>query len=323
MNIAFVVESPLPAALYGGTERVVWGLMQVLARWGHRLWLVAPEGTRCPFATVIIRNPRQRLEEQLPEAVELTHFHVPVPEGFSRPHLLTVHGNSLPSNISEQTVFVSRNHAERFGVDSFVHNGLMWQDYPQPELKLPRKRYHFLGKAAWRVKNLQGAIDTTLAIPGAHLDVLGGYRLNFRMGFRFTLSPRVHFHGMVDDETKAELIQRSRGLIFPVRWHEPFGLAIIESLYYGAPVYGTPYGSLPELVTPEVGYLDLSAQALAEHIAVASYAPQRCQDYARELFSAERMATDYLARYEQVLSGAKLCHRLPQPLNIERNLPWS
>ena len=46
----------------------------------------------------------------------------------------------------------------------------------------------------------------------------------------------------------SSLLNASRGLIFPVRWHEPFGLAVIESLYFGCPVFATPYGALPELV---------------------------------------------------------------------------
>lgn len=323
MNIAFVVDTPLPASLYGGTERVVWGLMSVLRRNGHRLWLVAPEGTVCPFAEVIVRNTRQKIEKQIPKEVDIVHFHTLLTEPYERPHLVTVHGNSLSDVVSENSVFVSRNHSERFGVDSYVLNGLNWSDYPAPQLSQKRKHYHFLGKAAWRVKNLKGAIDTVHAISGAHLDVLGGYRLNFKMGFRLTLSPRIHFYGMVDDARKAEVIQRSRGLIFPVRWHEPFGLAIVESLYYGAPVFATPYGSLPELINDEVGYLDCDHIRLAEHISYVDYNPRKCYEYARDLFSAERMANDYLLKYEQVLAGNSLCHCLPQVLDVGRDLPWS
>ena len=59
---------------------------------------------------------------------------------------------------------------------------------------------------------------------------------------------------MVDASKKKVIIEQSKGLIFPVTWHEPFGLAITESFYFGAPVGGTPYGALPELVSPEVGF---------------------------------------------------------------------
>ncbi|MEF9931013.1 MAG: glycosyltransferase, partial [Bacteroidales bacterium] len=54
---------------------------------------------------------------------------------------------------------------------------------------------------------------------------------------------------MIGGEQKLNILKESKGLIFPVIWNEPFGLAITESLYCGAPVFGTPYGSLPELIT--------------------------------------------------------------------------
>ena len=51
-----------------------------------------------------------------------------------------------------------------------------------------------------------------------------------------------------------------------MRWHEPFGIALIEALYFGCPVFGTPYGSLPEIVEEGVqGFLvqpgDIEAHA--------------------------------------------------------------
>lgn len=322
MNIAFVINSQLPALLYGGTERVLWGLLYELHRLGHRLYLITPQGTTCPYAEVIVRNEAMPIEKQIPQEVDLTHFHVPVPKGFSLPHIVTIHGNSIDEGITQNAVFVSQNHAERFGVDSYVHNGLNWDDYPTPQLSTPRRGFHFLGKAAWKVKNLQGAIDTVLSIPRAELNVLGGTRLNFKMGFRLTLSPRVHFFGMVDDKKKAEVISRSQGLVFPVRWHEPFGLAIIESLYYGAPVFATRHGSLPELVTKEVGYLSNSKSELARAMTELSFSPSDCHDYAREYFSAARMAQDYLKRYEQVLNGYSLCTQKPSPIDVRRGLEW-
>lgn len=323
MNIALVVNSKLPALLYGGTERVVWGLMRVLKARGHRLWLLAPKGTSCPFAEVIFQDPFLPIEAQIPAEVDLVHFHIPISQAYPKPHVITIHGNSLSPVESKNCIFVSKQHAERFGVDSYVWNGLNWEDYPAAHLNLPRSRYHFLGKAAWRLKNLKGAIDTVHAIPGGHLDVLGGYRINLKMGFRFTLSLRTHFHGMVNDHKKAEVIQGSKGLIFPVRWDEPFGLAIIESLYYGAPVFATPYGSLPELVHEDVGFLSANHRELAQHMQETTYNPKLCHEYAAEVFSAERMATDYLKKYEQVLSGKDLCPLPPRSLKVQSNLPWS
>ena len=125
--------------------------------------------------------------------------------------------------------------AERHGSPEYVHNGLDWEAYGPVDFERPRPYCHFLGKAAWRVKNVQGAIDVA-GDAGVQLMVLGGTRLNIKRGFRFTWSRRVSFAGMVGGQVKLDLLQGSRGLVFPVLWHEPFGLAVIEScLLYTSP----------------------------------------------------------------------------------------
>ena len=204
-------------------------------------------------------------------------------------------------------IFVSRNHASRFGSDSYVYNGMDWDDYGDVDFSRSRDYFHFLGKAAWRVKNVKGAIDVVRAIPGARLKVLGGHRFNFKMGLRLTFSPRISFKGMVGGERKSSLLNGSRGLIFPVLWDEPFGLAITESLYFGAPVFGTPYGSLPELVNGDVGFLTDSESEMVAHIANDYHYSQRlCHDYAVDKFNSRVMAERYLEKYEQVLNGHAL-----------------
>lgn len=290
MNITLVCGSLLPALRYGGTERVVWALGKELHRMGHRITFLAAPGSRCDFARVVPLDPALPVERQLPADTEFVHFHTHYAGPIAKPHLVTVHGNLPPAGATADCVFVSRNHAQRFGCEAYVWNGLDWEgDYAAPDLSLARRGYHFLGKAAWRVKNLRGAIRLSGRL-GERLDVLGGYRLNLKMGLRLTLTPRVRFHGMVDNAAKKRLIERSKGLLFPVRWHEPFGLAVPESLWYGAPVFATPYGSLPELVTPDVGFLGTDAAELAERMAAAGFSPARCHEYARETFGSHTMA---------------------------------
>jgi glycosyltransferase involved in cell wall biosynthesis len=102
-------------------------------------------------------------------------------------------------------------------------------------------------------------------------------------------------------------MESSKGLVFPVRWNEPFGLAIIESLFSGCPIFGTPYGSLPELVPPEVGFLSASSDELAEAMKDSQqWKPQVCRDYAVENFNSKKMALSYVEIYERVLAGETL-----------------
>ena len=154
------------------------------------------------------------------------------------------------------------------------------------------------------------------------MSVLGGNRLNFKRGFRLTLSPKISFYGMVGGDTKFDLLNGSAGLIFPVRWHEPFGLAVIESMYFGCAVFATPYGALPEIVTPECGTLSTSASTLAEAVKKQTANPFACHQRAIQCFSAQIMCKNYLLKYEQALSRDQL-NPIPPELQPEfKNLPW-
>ncbi len=298
----------LPAARYGGIERVMWWLGKELARRGHEVSYLV-QGGACPFARVIRHDRRRPIEAQLPAGTDVVHLQHVLPDGESidRPNLQTMHGTGSRSvELERNTVFISRDQAGRFGATTYIHNGVDWEDYGPPVLDAPRSWVHFLGDGAWKVKNLRGAIRVA-RLAGEELQVAGGFRLNFRMGFRLTLSPRVHFHGWVGEEEKRRVLAGSKGLVYPVRWREPFGLALVESLYFGCPVFGTPYGSLQEIVSPEVGFLSTDAVELAEAVRGASrFEARRCHAHAVERFGSRAMTDRYLEAYERVIAGESI-----------------
>ncbi len=328
MNILIVNNGKIPVQYYGGTERVIWYLGRELVSLGHKVSFLLEPGSSCDFADIIARDPQKTIAAQIPPGTDVVHFNF-TPAGYNeidRPYIVTMHGNAnTQEELDQNTVFVSGNHAQRFGSSSFVYNGLDWNDYTRPHFDVKRNYFHFLGKAAWRVKNVKGAINIIRRTRNEKLKVLGGKRFNINMGLRFTFSPRVRFYGMVAGKEKFELLQHSKGLIFPVRWHEPFGLAIIESLYYGCPVFGTAYGSLPELVPAETGFLSDNCSELARRIEDAgSYSNRYCHEYAVENFNSKKMALAYLEKYAQVISGEKLNSKAPCLIEIqqEKFLPW-
>ena len=319
MKIAITSNIALPVAKYGGAERVIWGLSRELSFLGHSVYLIAPPGTTCDFAQVIEFNPVNDISNIIPKSIDLIHFFSKIPKDLQIPHIYTAEGNGIYGHkFSRQTVFVSRNQALRHCGDCVVHNGLTPS---KVNLSLERNGFHFLGKAAWRRKNVKGAIRCARQAKSGKIDILGGTRLNFNMGFRFTFDLNARFHGMVDDSMKYKIMETSKGLVFPVCWNEPFGLAIIESLFSGCPVFGTPYGSLPELVPPEVGFLSASSDELAEAMKDSQqWKPQVCRDYAVENFNTKKMALKYVEIYERVLDGEVLNKEPPQLKEVEPKL---
>lgn len=327
MNILIEYNGVIPALKYGGTERAIWYLGKELTKMGHHVTYLVNKGSSCDFAPILFYDKEKPLQEQVPPSTDIIHFLSKNADPIDKPYIVTIQGNvNDQREFDMNTVFVSKDHAARFGSTSFVYNGMDWDDYGKPDLNNKRKYFHFLGDAAWRLKNVKGAIDVINTTKNERLKVLGGTRLNLNMGFRFTISPRVKFYGMVGGEEKNRLLQGSKGLIFPVKWSEPFGIALTESLYFGCPVFGTPYGSLPEIIIKEVGFLSNSKDRLAEEIQnVDRYSRVNCHEYARDVFNSKLMAEAYLKKYEMVLNGEQLNSVAPKLIKIqtEKFLEWN
>ena len=59
---------------------------------------------------------------------------------------------------------------------------------------------------------------------------------------------RVVYVGEVDDNQKKEWFKYSECFLMPIRWHEPFGLVMIEAMATGTPVISYNLGAVPEIV---------------------------------------------------------------------------
>ncbi len=322
MHILIVDGSgPIPALKYGGTERVIWGLGKCLHELGHKVTYLVPEGFTGDFAESIPLNQTKDLNGQIPNDVDVVHLNYPPPQPINKPYIITMHGNPWPDEkLDLNTVFISKNHAERHNSAVFVHNGLYWEDYGLPNLNRPRTYFHFLGKASRRVKNVFGAAKIVSKAKGS-LMVMGGERWTFRnftRGLRYVLNPKLSFLGMLDDTEKMKIMERSKALVFPVEWHEPFGLVIIESLYAGCAVFCTTNGSLPELLIPKVGMASNDSTELAKTLKNFNYDPHRCHSYAKEHFNAKKMTLEYIKLYEKVMAGKNL-HTIRPSYQTEKN----
>ncbi len=322
MHILIVDWSgPIPALKYGGTERVIWGLGKCLHELGHKVTFLVPEGFTGDFAESIPLDQNKDLNVQIPKDVDVVHFNYPPNQHINKPYIITMHGNPKPDEyIDTNTVFISKNQAERHHSEVFVHNGLYWDDYGTPDLEKQRTYFHFLGKASRRVKNVFGAAKIVTKAKGKLL-IMGGERWttrNLTRGFQYIFNPKIQFLGMLDDTEKMKVMEKSKALVFPVEWHEPFGLVIIESLYAGCAVFCSTNGSLPELLSPKVGLASNDSNELAEALRNFSYDPQRCHRYAKEHFNARKMTLEYINLYRKVIAGETLHTSNPNYLH-EKN----
>lgn len=312
MNILIVDKSVIPVNHYGGTERVIWTLGKELTDLGHSVTYLVKKGSSCDFASVIQFDEEIPLVKQIPLGTEVVHFNFlpDPPEDVKVPYIITMHDNANAAFVFDKnTVFLSKDHAERHGAESYVHCGLDWSQYSKPNVNRYSNSFHFLGSTNLGVDNLKGAIDIIKKVKQENLNVLGARRFSERvlkLGPSYMFSRKVNYRGRVNGVEKETYLNQSRGLISPVLWHEPFGLSIIESLFYGCPVFGTPYGALKEIIIPEAGFLSITKEEIAEAILNNPYNPNWCHEYAVENFNSKKMALGYLEKYDRVLKGETL-----------------
>jgi glycosyltransferase involved in cell wall biosynthesis len=308
MKILIIHNQILPVRDYGGVERIIWWLGKELDRLGHQVSYLLPAGSHCPFATVLVHDPAQTLNAQIPDDTDVVHLCFQSKEKIKKPYLMMYQYNFHPEDRFDiNTVFCSADHAQRHGSSTFVYNAIDPEEYGPVDFNVKRSFLLFMGYAKRPEKNLKDCL-TMARRTGNTLAVVGGKDKWYRR------RPWVKYMGIIGGQKKNEILQQSKALLFPIRWHEPFGIVLIEALYFGMPVIGSPYGSVRELIPPEVGYLSDSVSDMEQAIGrLEEFDPHRCHEYVRERFTIARLTQDYLRLYERVLSGKTLNEK--QPVN--------
>ncbi|WIM95065.1 glycosyltransferase family 4 protein [Actinoplanes oblitus] len=115
---------------------------------------------------------------------------------------------------------------------------------------------------------------------------------------------RVVYLGSVGPDERGTILGSGAALLHPIRFAEPFGLSVVESMACGTPVIAYRKGSMPEVVDEGVTgrLVDSVEAAVAAVDEIGTLDRGVCSARARERFSAARMVEDYLAIYRKILS---------------------
>ena len=332
MRVA-LVSTPfvsVPPLRYGGTELVVAELAAALRRRGLDVVIYAtgdsrPDGVEVrsyfpsaqwpPNADVDATHAAWSLRDigRDPRGFDVVHLHSIAAVELARlcpyPAVATVHHDRderfsriYHANPQVKLVAISNSQARRevAPVTAVIHHGLSPDRFPF----LPEQGYLlYLGRYS-REKGPHLAIE--VAVHAKVPLVMAGepHELDF---YREEVLPLIRKHGVLElgpvgGARKANLLARARALIFPVQWDEPFGLVMIESQLCGVPVLALGRGSVPEVVEDGVSGLvadDPSELVSGARVADKLFDRTRIRAHARERWSAERMASDYLQLYRQ------------------------
>ncbi len=326
MHICIHHHTALPVKTYGGVERLVFWHMKELINFGHQVTFIGPAESEVTEYGIkhIPWKKGQDWQQLVPDNTDVIHqfFHDDIK--LDIPYLINIGGNGQPGEkFDRNTVFVSKSHALHHGSDSYVNNCLDMSEYPADykESKITDiKSLLFLAKASWRVKNLDQSVKIARKT-GKHLHICGG-------GSKFFgWHPLIHNHGMVGGAEKMNYMRECDALLFAVRWHEPFGLAIIEAMTQGMPVFGSKFGSLPDLIAPGTGRTFYSHEEIIEYFNTTKdvYDRDYIRKYAIDNFSMKKFTSEFIEKYKIVMSGEKLNKDNPEwahPFRAGKRLPF-
>ncbi|MBQ0902441.1 glycosyltransferase [Micromonospora sp. U21] len=112
----------------------------------------------------------------------------------------------------------------------------------------------------------------------------------------------VRWVGTVAGQERDDLLASARASLFPLRWEEPGGTAVVESLALGTPVVATARGCLPELIEHgRTGLLTADEEELGELVLAADLLDaDECRRVAAQRFTPAVMAQRYVELYQRV-----------------------
>ena len=110
--------------------------------------------------------------------------------------------------------------------------------------------------------------------------------------------------GEINDRQKQEWFKYSKGFLMPIRWREPFGLVMIESMACGTPVVAYNLGAVPEIITDsKTGYIvepeDFEGFLYATK-RLEQIDPYECRKSVVNSFDISRQADDYIKVFNEI-----------------------
>jgi glycosyltransferase involved in cell wall biosynthesis len=336
-QVAPLYES-CPPRFYGGTERVVSYLTEELVRLGHDVTLFASGDSRtsaklqagcevalrldgrCEDPLIYHLIMLDRLRRHTDE-FDILHFHTdylhfPLLSDRAGKTLTTLHGRldlpDLPAIMREynKMPLTSISHAQQAP--------MLWANwYGTVQNGLPRNLHRvgngsggylgFLGRISPEKRVDRAiAIATDVGLPlqvAAKVDAADQAYFDSKI-VPLMCDPLIEFIGEIGEADKGEFLGNALALLFPIDWPEPFGMVLIEAMANGTPVIAFGHGSVPEII--EDGITGFIVDDIAGAVAAVPKALRLDRQVIRRRFegrfTAERMARNYLALYEGMLS---------------------
>jgi glycosyltransferase involved in cell wall biosynthesis len=335
----------VPPNGYGGIEVVVAQLADGLVDRGHDVTLIGAgrDLTRARFLPTFADPQGDRLGHPMPELIhaaraseildglriDIVHDHTVagplLAHARPAPPVVTAHGpvggdwgdylTAIGSRVSLVAISAAqRRMAPELPWCATVHHAVNPDEFPYCEDK--DDYLVFLGRMS-PDKGVHLAIDVSRAA-GRRIVIAGkchepAEKRYFAEHVRPRLGPDTEWVGEVGGDEKMDLLARATCLLFPIRWDEPFGMVMLESMACGTPVVAMRRGAVPEVVVDGVtGFVcDEPDEMVAAVQEIKRIEPGACRRHVVENFRPEVMVAGYERAFSELLAVGSVTQRLP------------
>jgi glycosyltransferase involved in cell wall biosynthesis len=322
---------PVPPALYGGHERLVYMFAEEYIRLGHHVTLLAGPHSHCSGDTTtfgkndlhrssfqktielafVWRYLRSRADNfdlihnfgRLLYLVPILNHNVNKIMTYGRP--ITKKWVDLINKLPNKNLIYTACSTDCIKIGNAtgrwetVYNAIDFDKYQVNTSVEKDAPLIFLGRIE-EVKGTHTAVQVALQTNNS-LIIAGNLEDEHRSFFERHIEPyiddvQIKYLGPINDEQKNHYLGKSKALLFPIEWDEPFGMVMVEAMACGTPVIGYTIGAVPEVVdTGITGYHVRNIEEMKEALAKIDIIDRKkCREKAKERFNLSKIALDYL-----------------------------
>lgn len=331
---------PVPTQGYGGTEKVLFDLVQSQVNRYSSVGLIANRQSDIDgvfnYSNFDAPLAGQGFDRRMEDAVasqaikvfqeyefDIIHAHsiealLPLVSYLNIPTVFTHHcvpneefyavWDTLPKSSNIRNVFISQAQKDSYRriEGTVVHHGINLGDFDYDQTE--KKDYMVFVGAIMPQKGVKEAIEIA-KLSGKKLIIAGTKKEKYLRYYDEVMelvaqSNAIEFIGEVNDSQRNKLMSRARYLLFTSLWEEPFGRVLLESLSVGTPVLAFRKGAAVEVLNraPQSKLFD-DITSMIEYLKVTSVSirPQEIRRFVDAEFSIQRMFENYDRIYRNFL----------------------